>query len=128
MIRTNTRIAEASIEEITDVVVDAMQSKKAKDIVSLDLRDLNTRPVEMFLICHGDNDRQVEAIARAVEEAMEIKLGERPWHREGFENKEWILLDYVNVVVHVFLEEKREFYALEELWGDAEFERFQEVS
>ena len=59
---------------------------------------------------------------------MKNEIGERPWHREGYENKEWILLDYVNVVVHVFLKEKREFYAIEELWGDAEVEKFEDYA
>ena len=128
MIKTKTKTANATLEQISKIAVEAMQEKKGKDIVILDLENLDTRPVEMFIICHGDNDRQVDAIARSVEDSLEKKLGERPWHKEGFENKEWILLDYVNVVVHVFLEEKREFYALEELWGDAEMERFENIS
>src|ERR1035437_7757667 len=105
---------------LTDTIVEGMQNKKAKHIVSLDLRKLNNRVVDKFVVCHGENDRQVEAIAREVEENVAKTLNEKPWHREGFENKEWILLDYVNIVVHIFLEEKRDFYAIEELWGDAE--------
>ena len=113
---------------LTDTIVEAMQDKKAKHIVSLDLRNLSTRVVDKFIVCHGDNDRQVEAIARAVEDHVKEKLNDRPWHKEGFENKEWILLDYVNIVVHVFQGEKRDFYAIEELWGDAQLEEYQDFS
>jgi ribosome-associated protein len=115
------------LAQLSDTIVEAMQEKKAKNIVSLDLRKLDTRVVDKFIICHGDNDRQVDAIARAVEEHVQKELNDKPWHREGYENKEWILLDYVNIVVHIFLEEKRDFYAIEELWGDAEIEEFPEL-
>jgi ribosome-associated protein len=121
------KIEEDKLAELTDTIVEAMQEKKANDIVILDLRNLNTRVVDKFIICHADNDRQVEAIARNVEEEVDKKLNDRIWHREGYENREWILLDYVNIVVHVFLGEKRNFYALEELWGDAEIVRPKET-
>lgn len=110
------------------IIVTAMQDKKAKGVVSLDLRKLNNRVVDKFIICHGDSDRQTDAIAQWVEEAVKNKVPERPWHIEGRENKEWILLDYVNLVVHIFTEEKRQFYAIEELWGDAESKSFENVS
>jgi ribosome-associated protein len=113
---------------LADTIVEAMQEKKAKDIVSLDLSNLDNRVVDKFIICHGDSDRQVDAIAFAIEDKVKKDTGEKPWHREGYENKEWILLDYVNVVVHVFLKEKRDFYAIEELWGDAEFEKFEDFA
>jgi ribosome-associated protein len=111
------------LDALTDTIVEAMQEKKANEIVALDLRKLHTRVVDKFIICSADNDRQVEAIAHSVEDEVEKKLHERIWHREGYENREWILLDYVNIVVHIFLAEKRDFYALEELWGDAEIVR-----
>ena len=116
------------LAQLTEAIVEAMQDRKAKDIVSLDLRNLDSRVVDKFIICHGDTDRQVDAIAQAVEEFVRKETGEKPWHREGYENKEWILLDYVNVVVHIFVQEKREFYAIEELWGDAKMERFKDFS
>lgn len=126
--KTKTVAVKDSLETLSHTIVEAMQEKKAKDIVSLDLRGLETRVVDKFIICHADNDRQVEAIARNVEDQVHKKLNDKPWHREGYENREWILLDYVNVVVHIFLGEKREFYAIEELWGDAEAERFEDFS
>jgi ribosome-associated protein len=108
------------IKSFTEVAVKALEDKKAKEISILDLRNLKIRPVDVFIICHGDSDRQVEAIAKSVEEELFKHLKEKPWHREGFVNKEWILLDYVDVVIHVFEKEKRMFYGIEELWGDAD--------
>ncbi|MGZ5243456.1 MAG: ribosome silencing factor [Bacteroidia bacterium] len=125
---TKSVLVDDNLAQLTQAIVEAMQDKKAKNIVALDLRKLNNRVVDKFIICHAENDRQVEAIARNVEEEVKDKLNDRPWHKEGFENKEWILLDYVNIVVHVFLDEKRDFYAIEELWGDAETEKFKDVA
>lgn len=105
---------------LVEVIIHGMQEKKANKIVSLDLRQLKTRFADYMVICHGGSDRQVEAIADSVEEEVRKALSEKPFHREGSDKSEWILLDYVNVVVHVFSEEKRNFYNIEELWGDAE--------
>jgi ribosome-associated protein len=123
IVKTNDKLA-----LLTDTIVEAMQNKKAKHIVSLDLRKLDNRVVDIFIVCHGENDRQVEAIAKEVEDHVKKTLHDSPWHREGYENREWILLDYVNIVVHVFLEEKRDFYAIEELWGDADIEEYEDFS
>ena len=92
-------------------------TKKAEDIKILDLRKL-TGITDFFVICTGGSDTQVKAIADAIVDGSK-QLGERPWHKEGFTNKSWVLLDYINVVVHVFLNETRKFYGLEKLWGDA---------
>lgn len=92
-------------------------SKKATDVKILDLRNLTTI-TDFFVICTGSSDTQVKAIADAVVDGSK-KLGERPWHKEGFTNRSWVLLDYVQVVVHVFLKDTRTFYSLEKLWGDA---------
>lgn len=105
---------------VKDTIIRALQDKKAREIVSLDLRDFDSSTVDLFIICHGTSHRHVEALAVSVEEQAEKEKGEVPWHREGLENKEWVLMDYVDVVVHIFLEEKRKFYGLEELWSDAE--------
>lgn len=104
---------------ITEVVVKTLQDKLARNIVTLKLHNLPSAPTDTFVICHGGSDRQVEALADAVEESVRLQKNEKPYHREGTDTKEWILLDYVNVVVHVFQKQKRDFYALEELWGDA---------
>ena len=95
-------------------------TKKATDIKILDLRNLTTI-TDFFVICTAHSDTQVKAVADAVIEGAK-KIGERPWHKEGLSQKSWVLLDYVDVVVHIFLKDTREFYGLEKLWGDAVFE------
>lgn len=109
---------------LADIVVKGMEEKKGKDIVLMDLRNLKGAVTDFFVVCHGESDRQVEAIAKSVEEEVYKALKEDPWSREGFESCEWALLDYITVVAHVFLEEKREFFGVEDLWGDAEFTRY----
>jgi len=91
--------------------------KKALDIHILDLREL-TPITDFFVICHGESTTQVRAICDHIQEKLEDE-GLKVWHREGYDNASWILLDYVDVVIHVFLPETREFYSLERLWGDA---------
>lgn len=110
---------------LAQVVVKGMQEKKGLNIVTLDLRSVRSPMADFFVICHGTSDRQVEAIADSVEEEVRKATGEKPYHREGGNQAEWVLLDYVSVVVHVFSEEKRRFYGLEELWGDAERKEYE---
>lgn len=109
----------ADSEKLTRAVVAGMQEKKAQDIVVMDMRDTKNAIADFFVICSGSSDKQVEAIARSVDEEVEKKLKENPWHMEGKNNKEWVILDYITVVAHIFKRDKREFYALEKLWGDA---------
>lgn len=104
-------------------VVKGMQEKKAKDIVCIDLREIKNSIADFFIVCHADSRTHIDAIARSVEEIVFKKSGEEPVHREGFTNSEWILLDYTNVVAHIFLQEKREFYGIERLWADAHIQR-----
>jgi ribosome-associated protein len=112
-------------KRITEVIVHGMQEKKAKDIVSLDLRNISSSVSDFFVVCHADSSTQVKAIADSVEDEMMKAFGEEPWHKEGFQNSEWILLDFVSVVVHIFRTEKREHYGVEDLWGDAEVVNYQ---
>lgn len=107
-------------DKLADVVVRGMQEKKAADIVVLNLKELKNAVADYFIICSASSDTQIEAIARSVEEEVEKLTGQNPWQTEGRMNREWVLLDYVDVVVHVFLRDRRQFYALEELWGDAQ--------
>lgn len=100
-------------------VAQGMFEKKAEDIRILDMREIPGASADFFVISHASSDKQVEAIADSAEDEARKVLNERPWHREGFENLEWVLLDYIDVVAHVFQQEKREFYGVEELWGDA---------
>ena len=106
-------------EYLAWAIAQGMFERKAEDIKILDMRNVKSASTDFFVISHAKSDKQVEAIARSVDEEVKKLTGEMPWHREGMENNEWVLLDYFNVVAHVFQREKREFYAVEELWGDA---------
>ena len=107
-------------EDILQQAVAAMQEKKAKNIISLDLSGVPDAVTGYFLICNASSKIQVNAIYDYVVEMVTKHCREHPYHREGYENSEWILIDYINVVVHIFLEETRSFYNLESLWADAE--------
>jgi ribosome-associated protein len=110
-------------EVLRDAVVEGMQEKKAKEIVCIDLRNIKNAVADFFIICHADSKTHVDTIASSVEEIVFKKRKEEPFHREGYENSEWILLDYLTVVAHVFQKEQREFYGIERLWADAEIKR-----
>jgi ribosome-associated protein len=109
-----------SAEQLSEVIVKGMQEKKAIDIVVMDLRKVKNAVADFFVICSGNSDKQLDAIADSVDQEVYKALKENPWHIEGKNNKEWMLLDYINVVAHVFRKDRREFYALERLWGDAD--------
>jgi len=109
-----------SAEILNKYIVKGIQEKKGLDIVILNLKNVDNAVADYFVICTGNSDSQIDAITDSVEKEVTEGLKESPWHREGFQNKEWILLDYVNVVVHVFRKDVRSFYGLEDLWGDAE--------
>ena len=105
---------------LVDAAVEGILEVKGKNIAILDLRGINNRVCDYYIICQADSSTQVNAIAGSVEAMVKKRIGERPYHSEGFQNSEWILVDYVTVVVHVFQTEVREFYNLESLWADAE--------
>lgn len=113
-------------DTLAEVAVRGMQERKGTDIVVLNLKELKNAVADYFIICSASSDTQLDALARSVEEEVEKLTGQSPWQSEGRTNREWILLDYVDVVVHVFLRDRRQFYALEELWGDAEFTYIEE--
>ncbi len=104
---------------LLSAVVSALQDKKGKQIVSLDLRKTHASVTDFFVICHGSSKTQVDALAKEVLDKALVSAGSKPYHKEGFENSEWILIDFVDVVVHVFLEQTRKFYQLEKVWADA---------
>lgn len=106
-------------EILVDVVIKGLQDKKAENIVTIDLRKLENAVCDFFVICSGTSSTHVGALSKAAEETARKTLGEKPWHSEGFGNSEWILLDYVNTVVHIFQDEARNFYNIEGLWADA---------
>jgi ribosome-associated protein len=109
---------------LRDAVIEGMQEKKGKEIVCLDLRNIKNAVTDFFIICHADSKTHVDSIARSIEEIVYKKQKEEAFHREGYENSEWILLDYMTVVAHVFQQEQREYFGIERLWADAEIQRF----
>jgi ribosome-associated protein len=106
-------------EQLCKIIVEGMQENKAKDIVVLDLRSLSSAVCDFFVICSGESSTQVDGIANTVTRYTRQELKEKPWHIEGKSNSEWILLDYINVVGHIFYKDARSFYEIEELWADA---------
>jgi ribosome-associated protein len=107
-------------EKLSDAIVKGMQEKKAADIVLLDLRKVKNAVADFFVICSGNSDKQLEAISDSIDDEVFKALKEKPWRLEGKNNKEWMILDYITVVSHIFRKDKRQYYALEKLWGDAE--------
>ncbi|GAB5416160.1 MAG: ribosome silencing factor [Crocinitomicaceae bacterium] len=104
---------------LCDTIVEGMQENKAKDIVVLDLREIHNAVCDFFVICSGDSSTQVDGISSSVVRHTRKELSEKPYSVEGKANREWVLLDYVSVVAHVFYKETRTFYELEDLWSDA---------
>ena len=107
-------------EQLVATIVEAMDSLKGKEIVTLDLRETGTSVTDYFVICHANSKTQVDAIADKIIDEVSDKNKIKPYHVEGRDNTEWILIDFVDVVVHVFLQSMRKYYQLEELWADAE--------
>lgn len=110
----------AQTTSLLDAIVQGMQDKKGKNITVINLGGLEHRVADYFVICDADSGTHVSAIADSLEESAMKKTGEKPYHSEGYQNAEWILVDYVNIVAHVFLRETREFYNIEALWADGE--------
>ncbi|MFN4911676.1 MAG: ribosome silencing factor [Flavobacteriales bacterium] len=105
-------------EHLCACIVEGMQENKARDIVVLDLRALSSAVCDFFVICHGDSSTQVDGITNAVTRFTRKQMKEKPWRTEGERNSEWVLLDYIDVVAHIFYKEARQFYEIEELWAD----------
>jgi ribosome-associated protein len=122
MAKKLTKTPEQSSTNICQVIIHGMQEKKAQDIVVMDLRNVKNAFTDFFVICSGTSDTQIDAIADSVDDEMYKATAQNPYHKEGKTNREWILLDYIDVVVHIFKKEKRDYYKLEDLWGDADFQ------
>lgn len=103
---------------LLDSIVEGLLEKKAKDIKLLDVRSLTTL-TDYFVVCHGTSETQIRALANSATEKVKEDLGENVWKKEGMDARRWIILDYVNVVVHIFSEEKRKYYGIERMWNDA---------
>ena len=103
-------------------IIDCILEKKGSGIVQIDLTNTNNSVCEFFIIAHADSNTQVRAIASHIEDHLKKEYKIRPLHKEGYENAQWILLEYTSILVHIFQQETREYYKLEELWADAELE------
>jgi len=110
---------ETSSDQLITTIVAGIEEVKGKDIAILDLREIENTVCDYFVICNGTSNTQVSAIVGSVQKMVGKQLQEKPWHVEGAGNSEWVLMDYVNVVVHVFQKQIREYYDIESLWGDA---------
>ena len=113
------------MEKLIETIVTAIQDKKGKDIVSLNLEGFDGAICSHFIVCNADSTAQVAAIADGIAQEVLEKLGEKVWRIEGQQNAFWIAMDYLDVVVHIFQTELREFYRLEELWADAPMKKYE---
>jgi ribosome-associated protein len=113
-------------EDLVNSVVRGIFEKQGLNVLKVDLRKLENRITDYFVICHGNSGTQVSSISDSVEDTVRMETGEKPFHREGLENCFWVLIDYGNVIVHVFQEEYRNFYSLESLWADASIVRLED--
>ena len=108
-----------SKDELLVNIIKGIEEVKGNDIDILDLRDIENTVCDYFIICNGNSNTQVNAIVNSIQKLVSKELKDKPWHVEGTDNAEWVLMDYVDIVVHVFQKHVREFYNIEGLWGDA---------
>ncbi|MDZ7772310.1 MAG: ribosome silencing factor [Balneolaceae bacterium] len=112
-------------QRLVEVITNALLEKKAEEVAVLDVHELTTL-ADQFVVCHASSDVQIKALADNVNRCTSEELGEKAWKEEGRDTRRWVILDYVNVVVHIFRKELREYYALERMWNDAEITRVSE--
>ena len=113
---------------LANIIIKGMREIKAKEIMSLDLRNIETSVCDFFIVCHGTSSSHTSAIADSVIEETLKSIKEKPWHKEGLTNGDWILLDYGNVVAHIFQKETRDYYNIEKLWSDADIQLIKETA
>ena len=111
----------ASADELIALILQGIEEVKGNDINILDLREIENTVCDYFIICNGTSNTHVNAIVGSIQKTVSKAIKDKPWHVEGEDNAEWVLMDYVNVVVHVFQKQIREYYDIEGLWGDAKF-------
>lgn len=114
-------------DELISVIIKGIDNVKGENIQLLDLREIENTVCDYFIICSGNSNTQVNAISGSVQKIVSKELKDKPWHIEGLMNSEWILMDYVNVVVHIFQKHVREYYDIESLWGDAKITEIKTV-
>ena len=120
------KTASRKSETLVKVIIEAIKEHKGKEVKSLDLRAIETAVCDYFIICHGTSNTHISSIADNVRKEVSKNINEKPGHIEGENNKEWILLDYFDVVIHIFNKEKRDFYKLENLWADANIQHIEQ--
>ncbi len=108
-----------SADQLITTIIAGIEEVKGKEITILDLRDIENTVCDYFIVCEGTSNTQVNAIVNSIQKLVSKTTKDKPWHIEGTDNAEWVLMDYVNVVVHVFQKHIREYYDIESLWGDA---------
>ena len=113
---------------LANIIIEGMQENKAKEIVSLNLKEIESAVCDYFIICHGTSNTHISAIANSVINETLTTLNDKPFNKEGLGNGEWILLDYGNVVAHIFQRETRDFYNIEKLWGDANIDYIKDIA
>ncbi|MBS1920038.1 MAG: ribosome silencing factor [Bacteroidetes bacterium] len=124
--KTNGRKSAARLtrnSKIIKTIISAVQAKKGENIISLDLRNIQEAVADFFIICEASNQPQIRALSEYVEKQVEEKCGEKPYHQEGYKSMKWVLVDYVNVVLHIMTPETRNFYKLEDMWSDSKAEK-----
>ncbi|MDX1331759.1 MAG: ribosome silencing factor [Robiginitalea sp.] len=109
----------ASADELIALILHGIEEVKGLDINILDLREIDNTVCDYFVLCNGTSNTHVKAIVNSIQKTVSKAIHDKPWHVEGSENAEWVLMDYVNVVIHVFQKHVREYYDIEGLWGDA---------
>ena len=112
--------------QLANKIVEAIQNKNGRDVTLLDMKDVENSICDYFVICHGTSTTHVDAISDSVEQKVKEDIQEKPYRKEGQNNLTWVLMDYENVVVHIFQEEYRNFYNLEDLWADAKVKKFED--
>lgn len=116
--KTSEKTLDKNTLKLIEIIVDAMDDIKAEDIVTIDMKKIEDRMADFFVICHAESGVQVKAIGENILRRCRTELGEKALNKEGFENGEWILIDYIDVVAHVFRKDRREFYKIEDMWCD----------
>ena len=121
------KVSKNETNKLLKKVISSIEDKKGKNIVSIDLSKIDNAITNYFVVCSATSTTQVDAIYDNIMEKLYVDLNMKPFHREGYENSEWILIDYFDLVVHIFLEDIRNFYKLEDLWADGIIKRYQNV-
>lgn len=118
---------QANTDQLIATIIQGIEEVKGEDIQLLDLREIDNTVCDYFIVCSGTSNTQVNAISGSVQKIVSKELKDKPWHIEGQSNAEWVLMDYVNVVVHIFQKQFREYYDIESLWGDAKITEIKSV-